>query len=485
VIQQQVPERYVAPTTTTDVGDALQGMTQEVLSRSRLLSIVDSVGLYANERNHMPPEQLVERMRRDIDIQPLESSPDRRNVNAFKISFSADTAQRAQEVAERLTSFFIEDNVKMRQRQASVTKDFLEEQLEAVKKKLTDQEAVVQSYKLQHLGELPEQEQGNGQILASLSAQLQNTAASLSRAQEQKVYLESLLRGYQDAAARDSGTAVDSSAAGVGVDPTADPIVAMEQQLAHLQTERTALLSKYTADHPDVVRKDAEIAKAAVLLAQAQSLPRDPVPQKTGSTAVLPRRRESAPTAQVKSQLEANRAEVENLTKDANQLKEKIARYQERLNATPVREQQLAGMLRDYELLKLNYADLLKKQQESGLAVSLEKHQEGQQFRVVDPASLPTIPSSPKRLKISLAGAAAGLFLGLALAFLVDMRNRPFYTEKELGQQFPSPLVVGLPLLLTPVQRRMQGWRWAFEALAGCIVVAVMCVAEFYIYRHG
>jgi hypothetical protein len=183
--------------------------------------------------------------------------------------------------------------------------------------------------------------------------------------------------------------------------------------------------------------------------------------------------------------LEANRAEVENLTKDANQLKEKIARYQERLNATPVREQQLAGMLRDYELLKLNYADLLKKQQESGLAVSLEKHQEGQQFRVVDPASLPTIPSSPKRLKISLAGAAAGLFLGLALAFLVDMRNRPFYTEKELGQQFPSPLVVGLPLLLTPVQRRMQGWRWAFEALAGCIVVAVMCVAEFYIYRHG
>ena len=142
-------------------------------------------------------------------------------------------------------------------------------------------------------------------------------------------------------------------------------------------------------------------------------------------------------------------------------------------------------MLRDYDLLKQNYADLLKKQLESGLAVSLEKHQEGQQFRVVDPPSLPTVPSSPKRLKISLGGAAAGLFLGLALAFLVDNKNRSFHTEKELSQLFPVSLVLGLPLLLTPAQQRMQAWRLAFEALAGCGLIAVVCIAEFYVYRHG
>jgi oxygen-independent coproporphyrinogen-3 oxidase len=207
-------------------------------------------------------------------------------------------------------------------------------------------------------------------------------------------------------------------------------------------------------------------------------------PQKNGPPTVLTRKKEDAPTAQVKSQLEANQVELENLTKDANQLKEKIARYQERLNSTPVREQQLAGMLRDYELLKLNYADLLKKQLESGLAVSLEKHQEGQQFRVIDPASLPAV-ASPNRLMLRLGGAVGGLVLGLALAFVLDIMNRPFYTEKELSHSFPAPLVLGIPLLLTPAQVRKGSGTRMVEALAGCLLAMVVCVAEYYAYRHG
>ena len=481
VIQQQVPERYVVPTTTTDVSQALQGMTQEVLSRSRLLSIMDAVGLYATERNHLAPEQLLERMRRDIDIQPLETGSEKRNVNSFRISFVADNAQRAQEVTGRLTSLFIQENVKMREHQASVTTDFLQEQLETVKNQLEAQESVVQSFKMQHLGDLPEQEQGNAQILASLSGQLQSTVAALGRAQEQKVYLESLLRGYQDRSARETATPGGPSADVTTTSPTA----ALEKDLSRLQGERTILLSRYTTEHPDVVRLDAEIAKTEALLAQAQASPRAPEPQKTAHPPVLASRREDAPTAQVKSQLEANQVEMANLTKDASVLKDKIAQYQERLNAAPVREQQLSRMLRDYDLLKLNYADLLKKQQESGLAVSLEKHQEGQQFRLVDPPSLPTIPSSPNRLKISLGGAAGGLLLGLALAFLIETTNHSFRTEKELSRSFPVPLVLGVPLLLTPVQLKNRAWRRAFEALAGCILVAAVCVAEFYVYRHG
>jgi hypothetical protein len=183
--------------------------------------------------------------------------------------------------------------------------------------------------------------------------------------------------------------------------------------------------------------------------------------------------------------LEANRVEMENLTKDANQLKERIARYQERLNATPVREQQLAGMLRDYDLLKQNYADLLKKQLESGLAVSLEKHQEGQQFRLVDPPSLPTLPSSPKRIKMSLGGAAGGVGLGLAVAFLIEIAQRSFYSEKQLRDRIKVSLVVALPVLLTRGEERRRTWRKTFEWFAGSVLVLMVLVAEFYVYRHG
>jgi len=410
----------------------------------------------------------------------------RKNVNSFKISFVADNPHTAQEVTSRVTSLFIQENTDMREHQATVTTEFLQEQLETVKKRLVDQEEVVRSFKMKHLGELPEQEQGNSQILASLSTQLQNTVAALGRAEEQKAYLESLLRGYEDLEARDASVAGVSSGGGLRNDVPVSPTAALESELSRLQSEKATLLSKYTPDHPDVEKKSAEIARVEASLAHLKlSLPRAPQPKKGEKPVAVTSRRQDAPIAQVNSQLEANRVEMEHLTNDENQLKEKIAQYQERLNATPMREQQLAGMLRDYELLRQNYGDLLKKQEESGLAMSLEKHQEGQQFRVVDPASLPVLPSFPNRPLFRLGGAVGGMAVGLALAFLLEMTQPRFYSEKQLRDRIQVPLVIAVPVLLTRSEERRRTSRKVFEWVAGSALVLMVLAAEFYVYRRG
>ena len=191
---------------------------------------------------------------------------------------------------------------------------------------------------------------------------------------------------------------------------------------------------------------------------------------------------------QLKSQLEANRLEIENLSKEEEKLKASIDQYQKRLNQTPVREQQLAGVLRNYDQLKQDYADLLNKESQSRMAADLEKRQEGQQFRMVDQPSLPTVPSSPNRIKISLGGLAGGIALGLALAFLADFRDRSFRSEKILAERFAIPLVVGVPLVLTPGEQRVRTWMRTLEWTAGSGLALVVFVAElyeFYLYRHG
>lgn len=478
VIQQQVPERYVVSTSTTDISQALQGMMQEVLARNRLMSIIEDLDLYPREKKRLAPEALIERMRHDIEIQPLESNPERRNVNAFKISYISDTPQRAQEVTSRLTALFIDENVKTREHQATVTTTFLQEQVDAAMQQLTAQEERLRSYKMRYLGELPEQQSGNVQILASLSSQLENATAALNRAREQKAYLQSLLSGYRNLSARGNAPQARLSSA-------LTPAEVVQNDLTRLRTERSALLARYTPDHPDIKKKEAEITKAEALLAQLGSQARASAENTPAQPARAERSESDAAIAQVNSQLEANRLEIENLSASAAELKASIERYQNRLNVTPVREQQLAGMLRDYDLLKQNYADLLGKRLQSQLAMNLEKHQEGQQFRLVDAPSLPTLPASPKRMRISLGGAAAGIFLGFVLAFFLDATDCVLHTEKETRSYIKGPLVVAVPMILTPSEERGRRWRAALGWCAACVWLLAVAAAEIYVYKRG
>jgi succinoglycan biosynthesis transport protein ExoP len=462
VVQQQIPQRYVLPTTTTDIREALQATTQEVLSRTRLLQIIEEFGLYMKERKRLSPEGVLELMRRDIGILPLEGQSAQKDVNSFKISFISSNPQLAQEVTSKLTSLFIEQNLVTREHQATTTTNFLQEQLGVVKNKLAEAEEQVRSFKMQNLGELPEQQPGNLAILSGLQSQLQNTMSGLSRAQEQREYLKSL-SGYR--------------------------ALTIEGDLARLKSERAILLERYTPRYAAVVKVNEKIAQTETLLKTLRDSPSPGTAQAQAEPlSTMGTDQDSSAALQLKSQLEANRLEIENLSREEEKLKAGVEQYQKRLNQTPVREQQLAGVLRNYDQLKQDYADLLNKESQSRMSADLEKRQEGQQFRMIDQPSLPTVPSSPNRVKISLGGAAAGVLLGLVLAFFVDSKDHSFRSEKDLSQRFSLPLVVGVPLISTNTESRMLTRKRAFEWVgATCLLLAVFAAElyEFYLYRHG
>ena len=500
VVQQSVPERYVVPTATTDLNRVLQAMMQEVLSRPQLLALIDEFGLYREEREHLAPELILSRMRADIDVKPLDpvgGSSEQKDLNAFKISFTASTPLVAQEITSRLTSIFIQTNLKSRARQATNTTNFLHEQLEAAKAKLADQEQKLKDFKMQYLGSLPEQQQGNLAILASIQSQLQNTEDSLDRARQQRVYLQSMMDGYRRLAAQAASMSTIGSVSQVNgvVIQAASPLEAARVNLARLQAKEAELRTTYGAKYPEVLEVQRQISVAESVLSSLKSAKppaggeddrsEKAAAQKPSVAGNSPAASEdNASIAQIESQLEANRLEIADLSKDETQLKAKIATYQERLNLTPVREQQLAGLMRDDDLLKKEYSDLLSKELESQLATNLEEQQGGQQFRLIDPPSLPTVPSSPKRGKIALGGAAAGVGLGLVLAFLIDLKDHSFHREKDLLRQHRFPVIVSVPLVLTAREHRAHTWRTAFEWLGGAVVAVSVSAAGLYMYLH-
>ena len=113
VERQQVPERYVTANTTTDVREVLLVMTDAILSRTQLLQIIDEFDLFPNERKHLVPEELVDLMRSNIKVEPLQKGSETKDLNAFKISFTGVDPHSAQEVTNKLTTLFISENTEV------------------------------------------------------------------------------------------------------------------------------------------------------------------------------------------------------------------------------------------------------------------------------------------------------------------------------------------------------------------------------------
>lgn len=475
-VQQRVPERYVTPTMSADPSQALEAMVQEVLSRPRLLEVIDELGLYG-ERVGLRTDELIDLIREDLTVEPLERKLGAGTVNAFRITFIAKSPELAHAVTKKLTNLFIAQNLKTRTDQAETTTEFLSEQLENTRAELLTQEQHLRDYKMQYLGQLPEQQAGNLGILGSLQSQLNSVMASRSQAQQQRLYLDSLLSEYQN---RGNRASVLRSSTGEMV----VPVQLAERELLRLQTERQTLLSTYTARHPDVVKKEQEIEFQREVLKQLRAGRSDMARRDPDSGGAELDSESSMMIAQLTSQLRANKLELDNLAEKEQKIHRDINVYQGRLNMTPVREQQLTSMQRDYDLLKTHYGDLLKKEQESQLAKDLEKRQEGQQFRLAEPPNLPTVPSSPNRLKISLVGLLLGLTFGCGLAFLRELSAPSIHTEED-ARQFELPMVVGIPNLLTPIEVRKRSWMRALECCAAFMLAAVVALAEFYVYLQG
>lgn len=480
VESQQVPERYVTANTITDMREVLLLMTDAILSRTRLLQIINDFDLYPTERKAMAPEQLIALMKSNIEIAPTQKGsdqPEPRGTNAFKIAFLGDDPHSAQAVTGRLTDLFIKENNESREEQSTGTTKFLSDELVSAEEALNQQDVRLRDFKMHNLGELPDQQAGNLAILNGLHGQLQNLEAALGHVRQQDAYLQSLISQYQEIAA--AGVPVSGSGSAAS-----GPVETMKAELSRLQAEKFELMGRYTEKYPDVVKIDQEIKQTQQLLAAATaskpSLGKGGNDQQSSETTD-PTRKDAA-VVQLNSQLEANRIEKENDLAEEKRLESQIEEYEHRLNLTPVREEQLTELMRGYDEAKRHYDELLSKKKDSEMATSLIRRQQGQRFRIIDPPSLPTMPSNKGRLKISLGGLVAGLGIGFGLAFFLDSRNHSFREEGELRRTFGFPLLLGVPLMLSKIDLRRRSRVAAFEWLGGVLVCLLIAASEALVY---
>jgi protein tyrosine kinase modulator len=171
VERQQVPEAFVRPTVTSELETRLHTISQEILSRSRLEGLIGRFNLYACLRKQMSSEEIIEAMRRDIQLE-LKGTDVRGRQSAtiaFALSYRGRDPQTVAIVTNTLASFYIEENLKACEQQASGTVEFLKTQLTETKKRLDEQENRLSEFKRRYLGEPPQQIPANLTTLEALT----------------------------------------------------------------------------------------------------------------------------------------------------------------------------------------------------------------------------------------------------------------------------------------------------------------------------
>jgi polysaccharide chain length determinant protein (PEP-CTERM system associated) len=477
VEQPSMPRDYVLPNVNDDLQERLQSITQQILSRTRLLHIIDQLNLYSGNHMQLTPDEKAESMRKDIEIELVRDASNR--VTAFNVYYSAHDPYVAQQVTSELTSLFINENLELRQQMSEDTTKFIEDQLETAHKNLAEQEEKIREFKGQHVGELPTQVGSNLQILSGLQSQLQTEQDGLNTAKQQRVYLETLVNQYRTL----QGTAKTPESAPLG-------LPALDRELERLKAQLADLSAHYTDKHPDVRKVKEQIAKTEALRTQllADLKSKGPAHESdVSSGAATPASDPAQMSAmtQLQGQLQANQIEIANREHSIESLKGRVNEYQNRLNQEPVREQQIADLTRGYDQSKANYDDLLKKKNQSEMATSMELLQQGERFRIIDPPSLPLKPDFPNRMKFCGIGLGVGMALGLIVAGVFETLDDRVHHEKELKDLLPPRILCEIPVIINSADVRRNKLRARLGWTTGILAVAVIVVGSAISYLRG
>lgn len=444
---QQVSDQYVNPPMKEALTDRLQTITQQVLSATRLQEIIDKYYLYPELRTAMSREQIIEHMRKAVTIDVKHGSGN--GPGAFAITYEGHNPQMVAQVANELAARFIEWNLQSSEQVAEVTTEFLGEQLHHAKTGLERQESKVRDFKLGHLGEMPDSLAANLGTLAQLRATYQSNSDALNRLEQERIELTRLP---------------------VAVTRTGQPLPEglsergrLEMEKVRLEEQLRALRQRYTPTHPGIVEVTAR------LLQLKQELKALPAPSGDPDSP------DASPT-QVRMEIIAR--DMKRLNEQQKQNAALIASYQAKVDAMPLREQQLTDLMRDYDISKEQYRTLLGKKYSADMAGDLQRKQKGVRFTILDPARPPERPVKPQRGLLALASAIGALFFSIAFVIGKDRLDQTIKAERQLEGILPESvaLLAAIPTIDTPSDQRRRV-RFAILALSISLLVCLAVAA--------
>lgn len=456
---QRVPENYVRNIVNTNPSDRINSISQLIMSRTSLEQIIKKYDLFTKpEQQRMYLEDKIESLRKRIKVDITRAA--RSGADAFSISFQGPEPEKVMRIANQLATYFIDENLKVRESQALGTSRFIEAELQTKKADLAKIEETLTQYKTVYMGGLPEQLNTNLSVLKNLRDELiekektiREIRNSLATLQQQQAMMQQQM----------SASSMDL----FGGDDLGDD---SSMEIDQLKAKVEELKIKYRDKHPDIQALLEQIARLEEKRAaeepknEENAGKQDFLGMGMGGDQLF-----SMQTRELRNELVQKELEIKTL-------QAKGEYYQKLIDDTPKREQELLTLNRDYANIKSSYESLLSRKIEADIAVNMERQQKGEQFRIIDPAVMPEKPISPNMKILSLMMVAMGLGIGGGIAVLLELLNTTYQAPEEVESSLGLRVLTTIPEIKTAQKihrdRVNNMASLAYSAFIGCLFAA-------------
>lgn len=429
---QKVPTSYVKSTVTESLRNRLHTITQQVYSRTNLEKIIEQFDLYANNKGKKPTAEMVENLRRKINVNLKGRGAGR----AFQISFVWHDPKTVAGVTNAIASQFIEQNLKVREDMAMGTTTFLKNETDKIRHEIEAREKNLEIFKKEHMGMLPNQLQSNLNILSQLKRELNDLETRIQAENERAVMLQSQAQMLQMAQMQSSDL----------IEIAPDEAGGMQSKdITYLESQLRQLRLRYTEKHPDVV----------ALRRRISLIQQDLTDNTNGNKASPSESVEDFPSQfdnplayqkdQIKFQLDETNRNIKSFQKRIREIKKEIQAYNNRIERIPGVELELTKLTRDYSTMQSRYQSLLQKKNAARMSEELERRQKGEQFKVLDSAIIPGKPVKPDVKRVMLIALMAGLGIGCGLAYLREITDGSFYSLEDMEAFLEAKALVSIP----------------------------------------
>ncbi len=402
VTSQQIPERFVASTVTEDALDRINALIGELLSRGRLISIIEKHDPYP-EYPDAAPGELVGVLKGSVSVTTQAGMGRRRNDSGesviFDITFRHYNPEMAATIANDLASLFVAASSRLRGQQARITTEFMQTELNRSERELREMDRQIAEFKARHRGALPSEQASNLSKLDRLAAERENLEVQIRSAEAQ----------------------ISATLGGIDTSSSNSPYSRLQALQANLATEEAI----HTDEHPNVLalRRQITAIEAEIARGGSGTPTQDPVRQQT----VAPQRRL-----------------VGEFRLRLLRIAQEIADLEQRVERTPEIQEELNGMTERALVVRESYVASLRKVQAAELAESLEVAQQGERVQVIDRALPPTEPEK-RRAKYFFLGIAASLGMAGGIAVLLELLDPVIVSRAQIEQEFGLAVLGGVP----------------------------------------